>query len=220
MTALKQAEQRATDLAAEMAHCIFNLLGVIHGMSRLETEGSTDAETVLQNLKARLSAVGTVASMELGLNGETICLSALADSMLKPYSRAGQIEMDVAKLDLNTEAAQAVSLTMVELAATSVREGALKTVFGIARLNASAQDEKDIRLTWTETGMNWKKIVKNHPILHAMIRGLGGKPEIKADKRCWSYDVTLPVGRLRAHDQVSELDYKHSCDGDSSIRCA
>ena len=199
VTALKRAQQRATDLAAEMAHRISNLLGVIHGMSRLETGGSGDAETALQDLKARLSAVGTVASMELGLDGETICLSALANSVLEPYGRAGQIEKDVTALDLNTEAAQAVSLTMNELAATSVRDGALNTMFGTARLTALAQADGDIRLSWTETGMDRKAAVKDHLILHSMVRGLGGQPEIRRDGDSWRYDVTLPVERLRAH---------------------
>jgi PAS domain S-box-containing protein len=151
ITARKQAEERMIRLAWEVDHRANNMLAVIQAIVRL-TKADT-AEEFQTALQGRLSALANVHRLFSVSRWTGADIRAIIEQELKPYAARDSKRVAISGSDLRLTAAlaQAIAVSVHELATNAAKYGSLSSPSG--KIEVSWQtDDTHLALHWKETG--------------------------------------------------------------------
>jgi PAS domain S-box-containing protein len=181
ITEQKRTGEQIATLAREAEHRSKNLLANVQAMVNL-----SQADSVVDLKKAiegRIQALANVHSLFVASRWIGAELSTIAQQELAPYSATGEkrVRTDGPQVLLAPDIAQAVAVTLHELATNAVKYGALSTTNGHIDLKWSQEANGRLNLRWIETG--------GPTVLPPTRRGFGGRiieqmiAQLKGDTR-------------------------------------
>jgi PAS domain S-box-containing protein len=152
ITEQKRTSDQIATLAREAEHRSKNLLANVQAMVNL-----SQADAVADLKKAiggRIHALANVHSLFVATRWIGAELSTIAGHELAPYSTSGdkRVRIDGPQVLLEPDAAQAVAVTLHELATNAAKYGALSTATGHVDLKWSHEANGRLNLRWIETG--------------------------------------------------------------------
>jgi PAS domain S-box-containing protein len=193
----KRNQELISTLAREAEHRSKNLLA--NALATVNLSQSSTPEGLKQIIAGRIQALANVCSLFAATRWIGAELSAIATQELAPYSETNRKRTFIngPQTMLEPDTAQAIAITLHELATNAAKYGALSAPNGQVRLEWSQAVDGRLRLRWMETG---------GPVAQEPTRkGLGGriiermiseqKGEVRFD---WRKDglvceITLPV---------------------------
>jgi PAS domain S-box-containing protein len=151
ITEQKRASDQITTLAQEAEHRSKNLLANVQAMVNLS---QADAVADLKKaIEGRIQALANVHSLFVASRWIGAELSTIAENELAPYSTGEKrVRIDGPQVLLRPDTAQAVAVTLHELATNAAKYGALSTANGRVDLKWSQESNGPLRLRWIETG--------------------------------------------------------------------
>src|SRR5215469_1227806 len=152
ITEQKRSQEQIATLAREAEHRSKNLLATVQAMVNLS---QADAVGDLKKaIEGRIQALVNVHSLFVATRWIGAELSTIAGQELAPYSVTGKhrVRIDGPQVLLEPNAAQAVAVTLHELATNAAKYGALSVSNGQIELDWSHQDDGRLNLRWTERG--------------------------------------------------------------------
>jgi PAS domain S-box-containing protein len=152
ITDQKKSQELIVTLAQEAEHRSKNLLA--NALAAVNLSQSSSPEGLKQIIAGRIQALANVCSLFAATRWIGAELSAIAAQELAPYSeRTGQrIFIDGPQTVLVPDAAQAIAITLHELATNAAKYGALSAPSGQVRLEWSHATPGPLHLRWVETG--------------------------------------------------------------------
>jgi PAS domain S-box-containing protein len=181
ITEQKRTGDQIATLAREAEHRSKNLLAIVQAMVNLS---QADAVADLKKaIEGRIQALANVHSLFVASRWIGAELSTIAQQELAPYSATGEkrVRTDGPQVLLAPDIAQAVAVTLHELATNAVKYGALSTTNGHIDLKWSHEANGRLNLRWIETG--------GPTVLPPTRRGFGGRiieqmiAQLKGDTR-------------------------------------
>jgi two-component sensor histidine kinase len=155
VTDRKATEAHQRFLLQELSHRSKNLLSIVQAIADQTLRNCSDLKEFQDRFDGRLR--GLAASNTLLALGDWrgSSLRALIELQLAPFIdlKSPQIEIEGPKVDLTAEAAQAIGLSLHELATNAVKHGALSVPAGrlsITWQTAAARDTDGLNLDWRE----------------------------------------------------------------------
>jgi two-component sensor histidine kinase/PAS domain-containing protein/CheY-like chemotaxis protein len=151
MTERKHAEERQLLLAREVDHRAKNALTLVQSILRLTRAG--DIDEYIEAVEGRIKALSRAHTILSHARWEGADLASLVDEELAPYTFPGSEQVSVAgpKAFLDPSTAQALALTLHELASNAAKYGSLSSPNG--RLSLAWNIEQDqLTLRWIESG--------------------------------------------------------------------
>ena len=120
-------------------------------------------------IEGRIQALANVHSLFVATRWIGAELSTIARQELAPYSKTGETRVRIGgpEVLLEPNAAQAIAVTLHELATNAAKYGSLSMSNGQIELNWSHQDDGCLNLRWTEMG--------GPPVRTPTRRGFGGR---------------------------------------------
>jgi two-component sensor histidine kinase len=167
-------EERVVLLAREAEHRSKNMLAAVQAVVRL-----TRAETADEFKKAivgRINALNNVHRLFVESNWSGADLRTLVAEELFPYCKPKDLKAELSGPDLVLEptAAQAISMTLHELATNAAKYGALSVAGGHVRVTWSRND-KEMTFHWDERGGPLvkapEKLGVGTKVMDSMVRG-------------------------------------------------
>jgi two-component sensor histidine kinase len=151
ITEQKRNQELIVTLAREAEHRSKNLLANALAAVNLSQSGSP--EGLKQTIAGRIQALANVCSLFVTTRWIGAELSAIATQELAPYSevRGKRVFIDGPQTLLEPDAAQAIAVTLHELATNAAKYGALSTPNGQVCLEWSHAADGQLRLRWIET---------------------------------------------------------------------
>jgi PAS domain S-box-containing protein len=152
ITEQKRATDQIATLAREAEHRSKNLLANVQAMVNLsQADAVADFKKLIEG---RIQALANVHSLFVATRWIGAELSAIATQEFAPYSATGgkRARIDGPQVLLEPNTAQAVAVTLHELATNAVKYGALSTANGRVDLKWSQEANGPLRLRWIETG--------------------------------------------------------------------
>ena len=152
ITEQKRTSDQIATLAREAEHRSKNLLANVQAMVNLS---QADAVAGFKKvIEGRIQALANVHSLFVATRWIGAELSALAGQELAPYSTSAgnRVRIDGPQVLLEPNTAQAVAVTLHELATNAVKYGALSTTNGHIDLKWSHEANGRLNLRWIETG--------------------------------------------------------------------
>ena len=152
ITEQKKNQELIVTLAREAEHRSKNLLA--NALATVNLSQSSSPEGLKQIIAGRIQALANVCSLFAATRWIGAELSAIATQELAPYSEMNgkRTFMDGPQTLLEPDAAQAVAITLHELATNAAKYGALSAPNGQVRLEWSHAADGRLRLRWMETG--------------------------------------------------------------------
>jgi two-component sensor histidine kinase len=125
ITEQKRSQEQIATLAREAEHRSKNLLGNVQAMVNLSQAGAVGE--LKKALEGRIQALANVHSLFVASRWIGAELTAIAKQELTPYSAMveNRVQVDGPQVFLKPDAAQAVALTLHELATNAAKYGAL-----------------------------------------------------------------------------------------------
>ena len=152
ITKQKRTGDQITTLAREAEHRSKNLLASVQAMVNLS---QADAVADLKKaIEGRIQALANVHSLFVATRWIGAELSTIAGHELAPYATSGdeRVRIDGPQVLLAPDIAQAVAVTLHELATNAAKYGALATANGHIDLKWSHEANGRLNLRWIETG--------------------------------------------------------------------
>lgn len=152
ITEQRRISDQVATLAREAEHRSKNLLANVQAMVNLS---QADAVADLKkSIGGRIRALANVHSLFVASRWIGAGLSTIAENELAPYSAGGEtrVRIDGPQVLLEPDVAQAVAVTLHELATNAAKYGALSTTNGHVELKWSHGSDGRLNLCWTETG--------------------------------------------------------------------
>jgi PAS domain S-box-containing protein len=152
ITEQKRAQDQIATLAREAEHRSKNLLANVQAAVNLSQ--SDTSEGLKRAIEGRIQALANVHSLFVETRWIGAELSTIASQELAPYSEGnkGRVRVSGPPVLLEPNAAQAVAVTLHELATNAAKYGALSTADGQVELEWSHQTDGELCLRWTEAG--------------------------------------------------------------------
>jgi PAS domain S-box-containing protein len=152
ITEQKRSQELIVTLAREAEHRSKNLLA--NALATVNLSQSNSPEGLKQIIAGRIQALANVCSLFAATRWIGAELSAIARQELAPYSEKNgeRTFIDGPQTMLEPDAAQAVAITLHELATNAAKYGALSTPDGQVHLGWSHGADGRLRLRWLETG--------------------------------------------------------------------
>jgi PAS domain S-box-containing protein len=150
ITARKHRVAQMAILAREAEHRAKNLLSVVQAIVQLSHADT--AEGVKGVIEERIRALASVVSLFADSRWSGAELHALVAQELSPYDGVALCPLDGPKLILEPDTAQAVALTIHELARNAAKYGALSVPNGRVCVSWSRINDDQVLLRWIETG--------------------------------------------------------------------
>jgi PAS domain S-box-containing protein len=152
ITEQKRIHEQITTLAREAEHRSKNLLANVQATVNLSQ--SDTPEGLKRAIEGRLRALSNVHSLFVETRWIGAELSTIAKQELAPYSETGEklVRIDGPQVLLEPNAAQAIAMTLHELATNAAKYGALSAVNGRVELKWSHEPGGRLNLRWVETG--------------------------------------------------------------------
>jgi PAS domain S-box-containing protein len=152
ITEQKRTSDQIATLAREAEHRSKNLLANVQAMVNLsQADGVADLKKAIEG---RIQALANVHSLFAASRWIGAELSTIAQQELAPYSTGGEkrVRIDGPQVLLAPDTAQAVAVTLHELATNAAKYGALSTANGRIDLKWSQEANGRLNLRWIETG--------------------------------------------------------------------
>jgi PAS domain S-box-containing protein len=152
ITEQKRSQQHVTTLAREAEHRSKNLLASVQAAVNLSQ--SETPEGLKRAIEGRIRALANVHSLFVETRWIGAELSAIATQELAPYSakEKTRVRIDGLQVLLEPSVAQAIAMTLHELATNAAKYGALSVSNGKVNLKWSHDANGRLHLRWTETG--------------------------------------------------------------------
>jgi PAS domain S-box-containing protein len=153
ITEQKRNQELIATLAREAEHRSKNLLASV--LATINLSQSDSIEGLKQAIVGRVRALANVCSLFVATRWIGAELSAIARQELAPYSAemdGKRVVMDGPQILLEPNAAQAIAVTLHELATNAAKYGALSRPHGRVNLEWSHTADGQLHLRWTETG--------------------------------------------------------------------
>jgi PAS domain S-box-containing protein len=152
VTAQKKSQEQITALAREAEHRSKNLLSNVQAMVNLSRADTP--EQLKRVIEGRIQALANVHSLFVETRWIGADLSTISAQELAPYSERNQqrVRIDGPPVLLEPDAAQAIAVTLHELATNAAKYGALSVAGGRVDLKWSFEAQGHLRLRWTESG--------------------------------------------------------------------
>jgi PAS domain S-box-containing protein len=167
ITEQKRNQELLTTLAREAEHRSKNLLATV--LATVNLSQSSTSEDLKRTIVGRIGALANVCSLFVATRWIGAELSAIATQELAPYSEmhGKRVLIDGPQILLEPGIAQAIAVTLHELATNAAKYGALSQPNGQVYLEWSHAADRKLRLGWTETG--------GPPVLEPAQKGVGGR---------------------------------------------
>jgi PAS domain S-box-containing protein len=152
ITEQKRNQELITTLAREAEHRSKNLLATT--LATVNLSQSSSLEGLKQIIAGRIQALANVCSLFAASRWIGAELSAIATQELAPYSEIAseRVLVDGPQILLEPGVAQAIAVTLHELATNAAKYGALSQPNGQVCLKWSHTADGQLRLLWTEMG--------------------------------------------------------------------
>ena len=152
ITEQKRSQDMIATLAREAEHRSKNLLANVQATVNLSQADTP--EGLKQAIEGRIQALANVHSLFVETRWTGAELSTIASRELAPYAERaeGRVIINGPELLLEPNTAQAIAVTLHELATNAAKYGALSVANGRVALNWSHQADEPLRLHWSETG--------------------------------------------------------------------
>jgi PAS domain S-box-containing protein len=155
ITERKRAEDHLRLIIGELNHRVKNMLASVQSITGQTLRGGDPA--IGQALEGRLQALSIIYTVLTNENWQGAFLGDVIRAVLAPHGcmKTGRLQADGPKLRLSVNVAQALSMTLHELANNAVQWGALSNPTGtvaVAWEMIKADEPTLVRLTWTERG--------------------------------------------------------------------
>ena len=150
ITEQKRAQELIATLAREAEHRSKNLLATVQATVNLSRADSI--ESLKQAIEGRIQALANVHSLFVETRWIGADLSTIASRELAPYAEKGRVSMGGPELVLEPNTAQAIAVTLHELATNAAKYGALSVASGSVALRWTHQSGGPSHLHWSETG--------------------------------------------------------------------
>jgi PAS domain S-box-containing protein len=152
ITERKRRETQLLILAREAEHRAKNMLSIV-----LATVQLSQADTVQEHKKAiegRIQALANVAELFAETRWKGADLRTLVTQELSPFCQQGSTlcRVEGPSLMLEPNTAQAIAMTLHELATNAAKYGALSTPDGHVHVEWSLTENNQVVLQWIETG--------------------------------------------------------------------
>jgi PAS domain S-box-containing protein len=196
ITEQKRNQELIATLAREAEHRTKNLLSSVLAVVNLSQSNSP--EDLKETIVGRIEALANVCSLFVATRWIGAELSAIATQELAPYSEFGKrVLIDGPQLLLEPGVAQAIAMTLHELATNAAKYGALSQSNGQVHVQWSHAPDGQLCLRWTETGgpaaqEPTRKGVGGR-IIEGMITQLKGKVRFEWGTDGLVCDITLQV---------------------------
>ena len=148
----KRNQELIATLAREAEHRSKNLLANVQATVNLSQSDTPDG--LKRAIEGRIQALANVHSLFVASRWVGAELSVIASQELAPYSATGEtrICIDGPAVFLAPDAAQAIAMTLHELATNAAKYGALSVLSGQIDLKWSHDSDGRLRLSWSEIG--------------------------------------------------------------------
>jgi PAS domain S-box-containing protein len=152
ITEQKRNQEQIAILAREAEHRSKNLLATVQAAVHLSQ--SDTPEGLKEAIEGRIQALANVHSLFAETRWIGAELSAVATQELAPYRgpHGTRLSIDGPEILLETGSAQAIAITLHELATNAAKYGALSAAHGHVDLRWSHEKNGLLQLRWTETG--------------------------------------------------------------------
>ncbi|MCC8952891.1 PAS domain S-box protein [Bradyrhizobium sp. Pear77] len=194
ITEQKKNHELIATLAREAEHRSKNMLASV--LAAVNLSQSSSPEDLKRTIVGRIDALAKVCSLFVTTRWIGADLSAIAEQELAPYS-AKRLRIDGPQIVLEPGIAQAIAMTLHELATNAAKYGALSHPNGHVHLEWSDAADRQLRLCWTETGgptaqAPTQKGVGSR-IIEGMITQLKGKVYFEWRKDGLVCEISVPV---------------------------
>ena len=177
ITEQKRSQERIATLAREAEHRSKNVLASVQAavnLSQAETP-----EGLKQAIEGRIRALANVHSLFVESRWIGAELSTIAAQELDPYAAKERVRIEGPPVLLEPNAAQAVAVTLHELATNAAKYGSLSGPGGRVELTWVHGEDKRLVMRWTETGGPAVQVPTREGfgsrVIDRMIRQLKGK---------------------------------------------
>ncbi len=152
ITEQKRGQEQIATLAREAEHRSKNLLGSVQAV--VNFSNSDTPEGLKEVIKGRIQALANVHSLFVETRWIGAELTAISTQELSPYCEEGQrrVSIDGPPTLLEPTTAQAIAVTLHELATNAAKYGSLSTAQGHIDLKWRHEMEGELILRWAETG--------------------------------------------------------------------
>jgi PAS domain S-box-containing protein len=150
ITEQKRSQERIATLAREAEHRSKNVLASVQAavnLSRADTP-----EGLKQAIEGRIRALANVHSLFVESRWIGAELSTIAAQELDPYAAKERVRIEGPPVLLEPNAAQAVAVTLHELATNAAKYGSLSGPGGRVELTWVHGADRQLLMRWTETG--------------------------------------------------------------------
>jgi PAS domain S-box-containing protein len=167
ITEQKRNQELITTLAREAEHRSKNLLANVQATVHLSRADTT--EGLKEAIEGRIRALANVHSLFVETRWIGAELSTVAAQELAPYTATGErrVRIEGPPVLLETNAAQAIAITLHELATNAAKYGALSVAKGEVHLRWTHEADGRLILHWTERD--------GPPVQPPTRRGFGGR---------------------------------------------
>jgi PAS domain S-box-containing protein len=152
VTERKRDVEHIAMLAREAEHRTKNILATVQATVNLSRSGTTDG--LKRAIEGRIQALANVHSLFVKSRWDGAELSGIVTQELAPYLQGAEAraQIDGPHVWLRTNTAQAVALTLHELATNAVKYGSLSVPEGHLCVKWSRAADGQLTLHWTESG--------------------------------------------------------------------
>jgi PAS domain S-box-containing protein len=151
ITEQKKSQEQIATLAREAEHRSKNLLATVQATVRLSQSETPDG--LKRAIEGRIQSLANVHSLFVKTRWIGADLLTIATQELAPYSEKNQrrVRIDGPPVVLEPDVAQAIAMTLHELATNAAKYGALAVPDGQVELKWSHDAERQLHLRWTES---------------------------------------------------------------------
>jgi PAS domain S-box-containing protein len=194
----RRSEQQIALLAREAEHRVRNVLATVQATVHL-TQSDT-ADGLKRAIDGRIKALANVHRLFVESRWAGAEIHTLVKDELGAYSRDGEEHVQIGgpQILLEPNAAQAIAVTLHELATNAAKYGGLSTPEGKVRVEWSRAEDGRLVLRWTETGGPPVKPPTRQGfgtrVMESMIRGqLQGEMRLDWRAEGFACEIALPT---------------------------
>jgi PAS domain S-box-containing protein len=166
ITEQKRSQEKISALAREAEHRSKNMLANVQAVVNLSQASAP--EELKKAIEGRIKALANVHSLFVQTRWIGAELSTIVSQELAPYSsRENRVRIDGPQMLLEPAAAQAVAVSLHELATNAAKYGSLSVTGGRVDLKWSQEADGQLKIRWAETG--------GPPVEAPTRKGFGGR---------------------------------------------
>jgi two-component sensor histidine kinase/FixJ family two-component response regulator len=138
----------------ELHHRIKNTLATVSAIVSQSLRTTTSIEYAQQAIGGRLIALGRAHDLLMQVSWANASLVSTVRGAIEPYDgrEAGRFSIDGPDIGITSSAVIALAMTFNELCTNTTKFGALSVPAGRIEIAWTVDDDKRLRLTWTEKG--------------------------------------------------------------------